>query len=123
MILHEDLAKLSVREQKLEEALAEAQSSISTEPHPLLIRDSQIRMASPVPGLQRTTKAGTIDSPRQAPDTSADELVASLGMMSLGEKQQYHGDTATSEVGDSLHHILPMLARLTVYFSTSSRYL
>jgi hypothetical protein len=88
---------MSVREQKLEEALAEAQSSISTEPHPLLVRDTQIRMASPVPGLQRPTKVGAIDAPPPALDTTADELVASLGMMSLNEKS-YHGETASSEV-------------------------
>lgn len=105
IILHEDLAKMSVREQKLEEALAEAQSSISTEPHPLLVRDSQIRMASPVPGLQRPLKVGTTDTPHQAPDAGAEELVAALGMMSIGDKQQYHGDTATSEVRDTLRQI------------------
>lgn len=107
---------MSVREQKLEEALAEAQSSISSEPHPLLVRDSQIRMASPVPGLQRPSKAGVIDGPPPAPDTTADELVASLGMMSLNEKS-YHGETASSEVCGHLYmssmfsHLSPYSAR------------
>jgi hypothetical protein len=104
---------MSVREQKLEEALAEAQSSISADPHPLLVRDSHIRMASPVPGLQRTARVGAIDASHQAPDTSADELVASLGMMSLNEKQ-YHGETATSEVRHVFSRIFSFCAQLTV---------
>lgn len=106
---------MSVREQKLEEALAEAQSSISVEPHPLLVRDSQIRMASPVPGLQRAAKAGVVDAP-QAPDNGIGEVVASLGMMSLNEKS-YHGETVASEVCNGLH-ILSMFSNRDFRYST-----
>ncbi|KAF8573331.1 hypothetical protein K439DRAFT_988035 [Ramaria rubella] len=90
--LHEDLAVMSLRESELEKALADCQSSISSEPHPLLVKDPQIRTASPIPGLQRS---GTENEAHQPADP-ADDLVATLGMMSINEKQ-YHGETATSE--------------------------
>lgn len=95
MALHEHLAEMSKREQKLSEALAELQSLISNEPHPLLVKDPQIRTASPVPGLQRLTDIATGD-PREG---EADEILAiAMSSLQIGERKQFHGETVSSEV-------------------------
>jgi len=94
--MHEDLAKMSKREQELSEALAEIYATISNDAHPLLVRDPQIRTASPVPGLQKTIETVTAD-PRE---TEGDEILvlsAAISSMQIGGKQ-YHGDTVSAEV-------------------------
>lgn len=91
---------MSLRELKLEKAIADIQTIISPDPHPLLQRDSQIRTSSPVPGLQRVLDldADSQDDPVQTSDSSTDGLVAALGALTIRNDGQYHGDTATSEV-------------------------
>lgn len=90
------MAKLSIRAQLLEQAISEVQHTISNVPHPLLVKDLQIRTASPVPNLQRPLDNVAVD-PRQV---ETDELVGlDAAMRSLHlDGNQYHGDTAASEV-------------------------
>ncbi|GJJ11481.1 hypothetical protein Clacol_005714 [Clathrus columnatus] len=98
--LHEDLAKLSKRAQTLEQAIAEVQNTISNFPHPLLVKDSQIRTASPVPGLQRTSDNVSGDS-RQVESDELLGLDAALRSLHL-DGNQYHGDTVASEENDTV---------------------
>ncbi|KIJ55201.1 hypothetical protein M422DRAFT_23815 [Sphaerobolus stellatus SS14] len=92
--MHEDLAKMSKREQELSEALAELQSLVSNDQHPLLVRDPQIRTSSPVPGLQRLVEPVAADPREEADEILA--LGAAMGSLQIGSKQ-YHGDTVSSE--------------------------
>lgn len=103
--MHEELAELSVRARCLEQAIAEVQNTISNAPHPLLVRDSQIRTASPVPGLQRTPDNAAVDS-RQADTDELLGLDAALRSLHL-DGNPYHGDTVASEV--SLKNCFPSI--------------
>lgn len=93
--LHEDLAKLSKREQLLKQAIAEVQHTISNLPHPLLVEDLQIRTASPVPNLQRSLDNVAAD-PRQVETDELAGLDAAMRSLHI-DGTQYHGDTAASE--------------------------
>ncbi|HEV7737222.1 MAG TPA: hypothetical protein VGO47_07630 [Chlamydiales bacterium] len=91
---------MSKREQELSEALAAIQFLISNEPHPLLVKDPQIRTASPVPGLQRPKDLLPAVDPRE---TDADELLSAMSSLNLKDNL-YHGETVSSEVCP--HHVV-----------------
>jgi hypothetical protein len=90
--LHERISQMGVRMQKLEKAIAELQQTVSSQPHPLLVANSQKRLVGPV----AVSHAGL----GQCSLADAEQLVEEFGMMSIRNdgKRQFHGETATSEV-------------------------
>jgi hypothetical protein len=96
--MHERMSEMDVRMHQLENAIAELQKSVSSQPHPLLVPDVQIYTASTVPTVQRSSNDENPFRSHQALDADA-ELARAFGVMSIfNDGTQYHGETASSEV-------------------------
>jgi len=89
---------MCLRMQKLELAVAEIQKTVSSEPHPLLVKDSQIDIVGRLPSRQPESDARTHARHHRPPDVEAD-LVKAFGVLSIiNDGTQFHGETASSEV-------------------------
>lgn len=94
--MQDEISEQILRISNLEKALAHVQRKVSSEPHPLLVKEGRVD----IPSLDVETR--TIPSDKSAlvlrtRSDEADDLVEVFGMMSV-KSNPFHSGTATSEV-------------------------